>query len=39
MKRAFWILALGAVVSAIMAASIGRAESEPRTNVPQEAAR
>tara|TARA_B110001454_G_scaffold211815_1_gene227914 strand:- start:126 stop:245 length:120 start_codon:yes stop_codon:yes gene_type:complete len=29
MKRAFWILALGAVVSAVMAATIGRAEDAP----------
>jgi hypothetical protein len=26
MKRAFWVLALGAIVSAVMAATIGRAE-------------
>lgn len=26
MKRAFWVLALGALVSAVMAATIGRAE-------------
>lgn len=29
MKRAFWILALGAVVSAVMAATIGRAQDAP----------
>ena len=26
MKRAFWILALGAIHSAVMAATVGRAE-------------
>ncbi|WP_262982710.1 hypothetical protein [Sphingobium sp. SCG-1] len=34
MKKAFWLLALGALASAVMAASIGRAEetaSESRT--------
>lgn len=29
MKRAFWILALGAILSAVMAATIGRAEDAP----------
>jgi hypothetical protein len=29
MKRAFWILAVGAVVSAVMAATIGRAADKP----------
>jgi hypothetical protein len=29
MKKAFWLLALGALASAIMAASVGRAEDVP----------
>lgn len=29
MKKAFWLLALGALASAIMAASLGRAEQLP----------
>ncbi|MGK2910304.1 MAG: hypothetical protein ACSLE1_10985 [Sphingobium sp.] len=29
MKKAFWVLALGALASAVMAASIGRAEEAP----------
>lgn len=29
MKKAFWLLALGALASAVMAASIGRAEDTP----------
>ena len=29
MKKAFWVLALGALASAVMAASIGRAEDTP----------
>ncbi|MDX3910220.1 MAG: hypothetical protein QHC67_10425 [Sphingobium sp.] len=29
MKKAFWLLALGALASAVMAASIGRAEETP----------
>ncbi|MBP6110985.1 MAG: N-acyl homoserine lactonase family protein [Sphingobium sp.] len=33
MKRAFWILAVGAVVSAVMAATIGRAADKPVLSV------
>ncbi len=29
MKKAFWLLALGALASAIMAASLGRAQQLP----------
>ena len=29
MKKAFWLLALGALASAVMAASVGRAEDTP----------
>lgn len=38
MKKAFWVLALGALASAIMAASIGRAQDAP-SNTPVERAR
>lgn len=31
MKRAFWILALGAILSAVMAATVGRAADETIT--------
>ncbi len=45
MKKAFWLLALGALASAIMAASVGRAEdgrsrsrTAPQANIPQQPA-
>lgn len=39
MKRAFWILAAGALLSALVAASIGRAEDEKPQAMVEGAAR
>lgn len=39
MKRAFWILALGAILSAVMAATVGRAEDAPALTDSREAER
>jgi len=39
MKRAFWILALGAILSAVMAATVGRAEDSPTSIAEREAER
>lgn len=36
MKRAFWILALGAILSAVMAATVGRAEDAPASVAERE---
>ncbi|WP_277601366.1 hypothetical protein [Sphingobium algorifonticola] len=36
MKKAFWLLALGALASAVMAASIGRAEDKPVGRAPSQ---
>lgn len=35
MKKAFWLLALGALASAVMAASLGRAQDVPRKDTHQ----
>jgi hypothetical protein len=39
MKRAFWILALGAILSAVMAATVGRAEDDTMTVAERQAER
>ncbi len=33
MKKIFWVLALGALASAAMAAGLGRAQSAPRPEI------
>lgn len=35
MKKVFWVLALGALASAAMAATLGRAQDAPRPEVEQ----
>ncbi len=35
MKKVFWLLALGALASAAMAATLGRAEEKPHSQIRQ----